>query len=39
MGEGDDFKGLCTVLRSPVGAVRRGALDSPGDIYRLWVTT
>ena len=26
MGECDDFKGLCTVIRSSVEAVRRGAL-------------
>ena len=25
VGDGDDFKGLCTVHRSPVGAVRQGA--------------
>ena len=30
MGECDDFKGLCTVIRSSVEAVRRGALVALG---------
>ena len=30
MGDGDDFKGLCTVHRSPVGAVRLCLKDLAG---------